>query len=366
MVNDCHDVTFQLLKTALGNIDNVDYTSDQVDWRKVMSLTFRQGIAAVCFDAFCHLPKSVRPDDSLFLKWLGHTLLMEERYRQYEEAIITLSDMAHNLGLRMLVLKGYGCSLNYPQPKHRPCGDIDIFLMDENGNHSHDQQQHFEAYLEKSQGVMVNTLNAHHSQFRFGRFLVENHSTILDVDAHKSSLYLNDLLEGLAASAEPVIVGNAEVWLPSVKFNSIHLLRHMASDFASVRTNLRNVLDWSTFVETHEIDWSFVHEIAYKSNTHRFLDAINGICVHYLGYAADKFPIESQDDKLEHKVLNEILTCTDNPDHPQPECSFMEKVSYDFHKTRRMWKNRWKYQIVYDESILESFLWKAMIRLRMK
>lgn len=140
----------------------------------------------------------------------------------------------------------------------------------------------------------------------------------------------------------------------------------MASDFASVRTTLRNVLDWSTFVETHEVDWSFVHEVANKSNMHRFLDAINGICVNALGYQADKFPVEQQDDKLKHKVLSEILSCTDNPDPPQLECSFMDKVAYDFHKTRRMWKNHWKYQIVYDESLLESFLWKAIVRLRMK
>lgn len=96
-----------------------------------------------------------------------------------------------------------------------------------------------------------------------------------------------------------------------------------------------------------------------------FLDAINGICVNALGYQADKFPIEHQDDKLEHKVLSEILTCTDNPHHPQPECSFMEKVSYDFHKASRMWKNRWKYKIVYDESLLESFLWKAQSRMKL-
>lgn len=366
MVNDYRDVTFQMLRVALGNAGNIDYAAEQVDWQKMMNFAFRQGITGVCFDAFCSLPKSVRPDDGLFLKWLGNTLLMEERYRQYEETIITLSDLAHNLGMRMLVLKGYGCSLNYPHPKHRPCGDIDIFLMDEYGNHSIDLLHHFESYLGKSQGIKVNTPNAHHSQFKFKGFLVENHSTILDVDAHKSSQYLNDLLEGLTASVEPVIIKRTEVWLPSVKFNSIHLLRHMASDFASVRTTLRNMLDWSTFVETNEIDWSFVHDVASKANMHRFLDAINGICVNALGYQADKFPIEHQDDKLEHKVLSEILTCTDNPDHPQSECSFMKKVSYDFHKTHRMWKNRWKYKIVYDESLLESFLWKAMIRLRMK
>lgn len=363
-MNDYQEVAFQLLKTALGNANHVDYTSEQVNWRKVMSLTFRHGIAGVCFDAFCHLPKPTRPDDSLFLKWLGHTLLMEERYRQYEEAIITLSDMAHNLGLRMLVLKGYGCSLNYPQPKCRPCGDIDIFLIDESGNHTDLLSQRLEAYLEKSLGINVNNLNGHHSQFLFNHFLVENHSTILDTDAHKSSSYLNDLLECMTSSSEAVVIGNSEVWLPSAKFNSIHLLRHMASDFASVRTSMRNLLDWSTFVSKHNVDWSFVYEVSHKANMYRFLDAINGICVNYLGYSKDKFPVESPDGRLEQKVLNEILTCPDTPDFPSSNYSLRSKISYDLHKTRRMWKNRWKYQIVYDESLFESFLWKVRSRLK--
>lgn len=29
----------------------------------------------------------------------------------------------------MMVLKGYGLSLNYLKPSHRPCGDIDIWLF---------------------------------------------------------------------------------------------------------------------------------------------------------------------------------------------------------------------------------------------
>lgn len=363
-MNDYRDVTFQLLRAALGNADHIDYTSKQVDWRNVMNLAFRQGIAGVCFDAFCNLPKSARPDDSLFITWLGHTLLMEERYTQYEETIISLSDIAHNLGMRMLVLKGYGCSLNYLQPRHRPCGDIDIFLMDEKGKHTDALLQVLEAYLKKSQGIKVNNPNSHHSQFRFGKFLVENHSTILDVDAHKSSLFLNNLLESLTISAKSIIVEDSEIWLPSAKFNSIHLLRHLASDFASVRTSLRNILDWSTFIMTHNVDWEFVYRVAHNANMHRFLNVLNGICVHYLGYSTDKFHVENLDEKLECKVLNEILNCADTPDYPQHECSFMDKVFYGLHKTRRMWKNRWKYKIVYDETLLESFLWKARNRMK--
>lgn len=363
-VKDCCDVVFQLLKVALGNDAHVGYASELVDWRNVINLASRQGILGVCFDAFNRIPESARPDGSLLIKWIGQALLMEDRYKQYQETLIRLSEIVRNLDIRMLVLKGYGCSLNYPQPKYRPCGDIDIFLIDVNGNHTDLLSQRLEAYLEKSLGINVNNQNGHHSQFLFNHFLVENHSTVLDTDAHKSSLYLNDLLVSMTSSSESVVVGDSEVWLPSAKFNSVHLLRHMASDFASVRTSIRNLLDWSTFVSMNNVDWTFVHEVAHQANMHRFLDAINGICVNYLGYPKEKFPVESSDERLGQKVLNEILSCPDTPDFPSLNSSLRNKISYDLYKTRRMWKNRWKYQIVYDESLFESFLWKVRSRLK--
>ena len=39
-----------------------------------------------------------------------------------------------------------------------------------------------------------------------------------------------------------------------------------------------------------------------------------------------------------------------------------KKLKYAVSKTFRWWKNRWKYQLVYNENIVESFLWLAMNR----
>lgn len=364
-MKDVYHIVSQLLKVSLGNAATIDYFPSEVNWREVRTLAAHQGVLGVCFDAFCHLSDSARPDRQSFLKWMGSFLLMEDRYQEYENAICRLSDVAQALGMRMMILKGYGCSLNYPRPKFRPCGDIDIFLMDKAGNHTAGLAEHFESNLHERYGIRVESDNGHHTQFRFEKFLIENHSKILPLD-HKSNAYLNGLLENMAASCQCVSVGNTDIWLPSVKFNSIHLLRHMASDFASLRTSLRNVLDWSTFVASQNVDWDFVHTVAHKSNMNHFLDAINGICVHYLGYPADKFPIEERDDRLESRVLNTILTCTDTSDAPLGQLSLRERLSYDLHKTRRLWNNRWKYRIVYNESLLESILWKAKKRLKME
>jgi len=183
------------------------------------------------------------------------------------------------------------------------------------------------------------------------------------VNVHKSSRYLNELLESFAMdSVECKSVPN--LYLPSTKFNSIHLLRHMASDFATVTTSLRHVLDWSTFVSTHEVDWDYVHEVAHKANMNLFLDAINSICVEYLGYPKDMFPVEKENLNLRDKVSQEILFNTETADRPAGKLSLFEKLRYGSSKTQRMFKNRWKYKIVYKESLWESFATLAVNRLK--
>lgn len=47
----------------------------------------------------------------------------------YLQAVASLAGFYNAHGYKMMVLKGYACSLNWPRPEHRPCGDIDIWLF---------------------------------------------------------------------------------------------------------------------------------------------------------------------------------------------------------------------------------------------
>lgn len=47
----------------------------------------------------------------------------------------------------MMVLKGYACSLDWPKPVHRPCGDIDIWQFG--------KQKDADAALEAEKPVQV-------------------------------------------------------------------------------------------------------------------------------------------------------------------------------------------------------------------
>ena len=191
----------------------------------------------------------------------------------------------------------------------------------------------------KEKGAQISYDDEHHSIFAFEKCTVENHATVLNVSPYKVNIWINDLLEELAKdSTDEAALG---LVLPSARFYSIHLLRHMATDFATEKTTLRHVLDWATFVKCHsdEIDWGFVRDVAHRAKMHLFLDALNGICVEYLGYPKEMFPVEKENIRLRDRVLGDIL-------HPefQEEVPPMEKrIAYGIVKTKRLWVNRWKH-----------------------
>lgn len=363
-MNKNQQFLLELVKTFLhpNNIINIPIN---INWQKLYRESKQQNIPIIIWETIKKLQeeghlnfgndKTTRTD---IIRWYGLSNLYYNRYNKYQTSIKHLAYFFFQHGLKMMILKGYGCSLNYPSPEARPCGDIDIWMFG--------KQKEADKYIQHELNIKINQENDHHSVFHFNNFIVENHGSIQDINIHKSDVYINNLLEQLAAeeTTETEIDG-IKLLLPSVRFNSIHLLRHMACDFATFTTSLRHVLDWSTFVHKNaqDIDWKFVYEVAHKANMNKFLDAINGICVEYLGYSQDIFPIEEQDVKLRDRVLKDILNNHDTPYLPQKDISFTQKLKYGLFKTSRLWKNRWKYKIVYNETLLQSFCTLASHRM---
>lgn len=68
--------------------------------------------------------------EDLKYEWFGSVFQAEADYKKYVEDIASLAKAYSEAGIEMMVLKGYGLSLNYPVPAHRPVGDVDVFLND--------------------------------------------------------------------------------------------------------------------------------------------------------------------------------------------------------------------------------------------
>ena len=324
------------------------------DWPALVALAKEQGVAAVAYDG---LQKCYEADSSLSLPldrelkqvkydWFGIVLQGEIDDVEYRRSISELASFYGELGIPMMLLKGYGLSLNYPVPAHRTSGDIDIYLFG--------RWKEADKAVADKLGIKVDNSHHHHSVFRLGRWSVENHYDFVNVHAHRSNLSIETELKGRASDRNiECVVDGTRVLLPNPDFNALFLLKHAASHFASTRLSLRQVLDWLLFVRQcgAEVDWPWLYEILRKENMARFANSLAAIGVECFGMDPALFHEIEEDKALVQRVLGDIL---------EPEFKESEKgdlLSALWVKSRRWWKNRWKHRICYSDSLVSSFLW---------
>lgn len=145
VIGSSANTLIQLLRSALGSQSDEGIPAD-VDWRDVINHAFSQGVAAIAVDGLskvycveCMVEGFDALDspelEALKYEWFGEVFSCEEDYKKYQSAIAQFLKLCREQQVDVLLLKGYGLSLNYPVPSHRPCGDIDIFINDNDTFH---------------------------------------------------------------------------------------------------------------------------------------------------------------------------------------------------------------------------------------
>lgn len=355
------DTLLYLIRLSLGT-DQPKPIGDNVDWNAVMELANKQGVGAIAFDAIEELNDTGLLDFQLFeggkklrVEWIGSVIIQEQIYKAHENVIAKLASFYSKHEIDMMILKGYGLSLNYPRPNHRPCGDIDIWLRG--------KQQEADLLLAKYWGIQPQK-SSHHTIFEIDGCEVENHITILERDTHRSNIPIDEVLTKLAnEKAEIVEIKGKRLLLPSAEFNSLFLLRHSAIHFFVEGIVIRHLLDWATFIVRYseEIDWDSLYRYSTENNFDRFLSCINAICVDYLGFNPKQFPVKNKNEELEGRVIGDILNKEFDEKIPDRHKHFFK---YCFVKTKRLWANRWKSQITNTDSFVSAFLGYAKNRIK--
>lgn len=345
------------------------------DYSSLYSFAMRQGVVAIVWDevlramAAGEIETEKQPSRAVKMQWALAVEQVERRYSKQAQVIEKLARFFAEHNIYIMILKGYGLSLNYPVPEHRPCSDVDIWLFEEvrnpDGSISRQSaQQRADNLLREHFNIEIDEDKHHHTVFYLDGVMVENHYDFLNVHAHLSNRMIETRLQHLTKQPMvPVTVGDSRVYLPSPDFHALFLLRHSAAHFAAEKITLRHLLDWRYFVEKESanINWSALRDIAEQTNMHRFLDCVNAICIDKLGLPEHCVPPFECEPKLVERVWREIL----QPEFSEPKptgAGYLKSWSYMF---RRWWANRWKHRIVYNESLVKTFvvqLWSHLLK----
>lgn len=343
-----------LIRQGIGH--SADALAQNYDWKSIETLSAEHGLSAIMVDGVELLPDDKRPPKDVLLQWIGETLQnYEYRYDAYQKTISEMASFYNQHGFKMMVLKGYGCSLNWPKPNHRPVGDIDIWLFG--------KQKEADECLLKEKGIKVDTSEHHHTVFYWREFMVENHYDFLNIHQHKSSVVMEKIFKELGTDdSHSVDVDGEKVYLPSPNLHALFLLKHSMVHFAAEGINLRQLLDWAFFVEKHssEIDWDWLEGVLEQYGMKKLYDIYNAICVGDLGFDVSLFRKGRFTHDLKDRVLNEILF----PKYPPNDLpkSFVRRV---FFKYKRWRDNEWKHELCYKENMWSSFwsgVWMHLLK----
>lgn len=378
MVTNLHEAFLRLVRIGIGHTETTEIT-ENVDWVALKALAERQGLSAIVLDA-------LNTDDTnltdtmpqvLRLEWIGEVLQnYEARYTAYEHAIGSLAGFYNQHGYKMMVLKGYACSLDWPKPEHRPSGDIDIWqfgeqktadaaLLNLNGNLNDNLNLNDNANLNAR--IEIDNSHHHHTVFYWRNFIVENHYDFINIHARRSNVRLERIFKELGADDTHFVeVYGERVYLPSANLHGLFLIRHAVAHFAAAEITLRQVLDWAFFVEKHgkEVNWPWLTGVLEEFGLKRFFDVLNVICVEDLGFQFDGlkaygFQLTGVDKELKARVLGDIIEPEFSEEVPS---RLLPRVLFRF---RRWQANGWKQRLCYNESRWSAFwsgVWNHLLK----
>lgn len=343
MNSDIQNTFLSLVRLGIGN--SISSLPQIIEWNDIVALAERQGLLAVVLDGAERLPDNIRPPQELLLNWIGEVLQNFEYYNeQYMKAISELAGFYNSHGLKMMVLKGYACSLNWPKPSHRPCGDIDIWQFGE--------YKKADALIARELGIEIDNSHHHHTVFNWRDFAVENHYDFINVYHHKSHTKMEKIFKELASDdTHYVVLDGEKVYLPSPNLHSLFLLKHTMLHFVSGEITLRQLLDWAFFVKTHTnvIDWEWLEKTLDEYGMMPLYQLFNAICVEDLGFSCQLFPSVQFNPGMKDKVLKEILM-------PDQVHNGNKGLILRLASTFRRWKDSaWKHELCYKESMWSSF-----------
>ena len=335
-----------LVRGGIGKAQTVPLPN--VDWRELQTVAEQQGLYAIVLDGIEKLPENFRPKQEILLEWIGEVLQdYEYRYDAYKRTIAEMARFYNSHGYKMMIIKGYACSLDWPKPNHRPCGDIDIWQFGDFNS--------ADACVAKEKSIEIDSSHHHHTVFNWGEFTVENHYDFVNVHANRTNAQLEMIFKELGKDDSHFIELHGEkVYIPSPNLHALFLLRHAIIEFAATGMNLRQLLDWAFFVEKHgkEVDWHWLEIVLDKYGMKELYGIFNAICVEELGFKSDIFNYVQFNPFTKDCVLNEILC----PQYDKAKAHDSIIIKRIFFKFRRWKGNAWKRKLCSNDSSWSIFL----------
>jgi len=336
------EVFLSVVRSAIGTETRkgpVDLSPNQ--WQELFELSVSQMLAAVVYGEISRLGSNI--PESVGSEWKSHVDFCRAKFDAQLLALSHLAQVLEEHGISIMVLKGVGLSLLYPNPQDRECSDIDIYCFG-----AYDRVNE----LLKDKGLIsgIEEENDKHCSFMFDGVNVENHRQFCEY-INSANILTGEAIEALSeveACTDPRLPG---ILFPNPEMGVRHLMMHTLSHLAWSGVSLRHLLDCGLNFRNHASDvrWTEVFKLWEDAGTADAARVIIGICKDTLG-----LDVPELDVKWDRKDAGLVLDCTLHPFGRSAEVR--DPLRKLCRKARQFRIRKKLHMLVYKEPFPDSFL----------
>lgn len=270
-----------------------------VGYREIYRLAQEQSLIGLIAAGLEHVVDEKIPQNTA-LTIVGNTVQLEKRNLAMNAFIAKLVAKMRDAGIETLLVKGQGIAQCYERPLWRACGDIDLFLDEENYRKASSFLHPFASNAEKE------NFNIRHLAMTIDSWIVELHGTLYTQIRKRVDQGLQKIQEDTFKNRHVRIWKNGEtdVLLPSTDNDVVFVFAHIYQHFFGEGIGLRQICDWCRLLWTYRdtIDRNLLEKRLNEMCLMNKWRAFAALSVNYLGMPEEAMPFYSPEKKWKRKA----------------------------------------------------------------
>lgn len=300
------EVFLRVLRSALWG-HPVQIPDGFNDWGAVMKLANMQAVNGLVWDVMVtnQKIKSSIPEQAVAaMRDIPKNNL--SMHTKLNNALILVVTTLRKHGIEPVLLKGQGLAKYYPTPELRQCGDIDLYVSENNYEKTYETLMPIVSSIEEKSDIWC---DVKHFNCSIGNVLIEVHRfSDVNILPKLNDIYQSYAQEGLNHNLVPLEFGGTVVMTPADQFNVYFIFDHLWRHFLYTGVGLRQLCDLAVFLNSHLIDQEYLGPLLTEMKDMKPWQIFGCVLVDYLGLSENKFPFyDSRNRRKAKRLLNMIL-----------------------------------------------------------
>lgn len=293
-----------LLKAGLWNKAPQDFDAPLTEeqWKALMQMAKEQTLMGVLYDGMNLLPAELQPPQALRMTWFWSVNKIEQTNRLINRVLVQFLEKLEAEGIRPLLLKGQYNATLYPQPLHRQCGDIDLFVGRK------DYPKACTLVREWGMSGDEDEESLKHLHCDWQGVTIELHRVAAIMPWSSKQRYFLQWSEEVLQTSEETFIPTTEekpVRVSNPEFNVLFVFYHMYHHFLNIGVGLRQLCDCARLLHVHagQIDVKELEERLQQLDLIHPWQVFGTLLVQRLGLPESECPFYKNEEQKAEKVL---------------------------------------------------------------